>query len=330
MRRRDVLAFLAGVGLHGSSLAVAQQPERVRVVGILIGLAEGDPSHPPRIALFEQGLRDLGWQEGRNIQFHYRFAGGPDQLQVFAREIVQLQPDVIVAGSGLVVLALQRETRAVPIVFATAADPVGDGIAASLVRPGGNATGFTNNLATMSGKWVELLKEIAPAVRRVAVLFNPNTAPAGGSYFMPAFEAAANSLSVRPQSIPVVDPAGIERALAEFGRESDGGLMVMPDNFTSIHRATIVAQAGSHRIPAIYPFRYFATDGGLISYGADLLDLYRRVPAYVDRILKGALPADLPIQSPAKVDLVINLKTARALGLVVPRIMLARADEVIE
>jgi putative ABC transport system substrate-binding protein len=309
---------------------MAQQAERPKVVGVLIGLAETDPNQPPRVAAFEQGLRDLGWSEGRNIRIHYRFAGGVDRLQMLAKEMVELQPDVIVASSGLVVLALLRETRTIPIVFVTAADPVSDGFAASLARPGGNVTGFTNDLATMGGKWLELLKEIAPAVGRVAVMFNPATAPASGSYFMPPFEAAAKSLGVSPRPMPVGGPAEIESALAGLGREPNGGLIVMADNFTSNNRGPIVAQAARHRVPAIYPFRYFATEGGLMSYGADLLDLYRRVPSYVDRILKGASPADLPVQAPAKTNLVINLKAARELGLRVPRIMLARADEVIE
>jgi len=329
MRRRDVLAFLAGVGFVGPIAAFAQQPERVRVIGVLAGLAEGDPSHPPRIAAFEQGLRALGWGAG-NLRIHYRFADGPDHLPTLAKELVELQPDVIVAGSGFVVPALLRETRTLPIVFVTAADPVGDGYAASLARPGGNVTGFSNNLATMGGKWLELLKEIAPAVGRVGILFNPATAPASGSYFMPTLETAAVSLAVKPFPARVASPADIESALAAFERQPGTGLIVMPDNFTSMHRKLIVAQAARNRVPAIYPFRYFATDGGLISYGADLLDLYRRVPSYVDRILRGAKPSELPVQAPTKIDLVVNLKTARDLGLTVPRIMLARANEVIE
>jgi putative ABC transport system substrate-binding protein len=330
MRRRDVLAVLAGVGLHGPIAAFAQQAERIRVIGVLAGLAQGDPSHPPRIAAFEQGLRALGWSEGRNLRIHYRFAAGADTLPALAREMVELQPDVIVAGSGFVAQALLRETRTLPIVFVTAADPVGDGYAASLARPGGNATGFSNNLATMGGKWLELLKEIAPGIGRVGILFNPATAPASGAYFMPTLQAAAASLTMQTFAAQVGSPAEIEATLAGFGSGRRTGLVVMPDNFTSLHRKTIVAQAARNRLPAVYPFRYFATEGGLISYGADLLDLYRRVPSYVDRILRGAKPAELPVQTPTKIDLVVNLKTARDLGLTVPRIMMARADEVIE
>jgi putative ABC transport system substrate-binding protein len=249
---------------------------------------------------------------------------------MLAKELVGLQPEVLVASSGFVVSALLRETRTIPIVFVTATDPVGNRYVVSQTRPGGNVTGFANNIASMGGKWLELLKEIAPGVGRVAVMFNPVTAPASESFFMPPFEAAAASLGVVPSAMPVGSPAEIESALAAFGRQPGSGLIVMPDNFTSVHRRSIVAQAARYRMPAIYPIRYFATAGGLMSYGADLIDLYRRVPTYVDRILKGASPADLPVLAPAKVDLVINLKAARELGLTVPRIMLARAEEVIE
>jgi ABC-type uncharacterized transport system substrate-binding protein len=330
MTRRDLLALLAGVGAQWPVAAVAQQPERIRVIGVLIALGEGDPNHPPRIAAFEQGLRELGWNDGRNIRIHYRFAAGADQLPAPAKELVDLQPDVIVAGSGFVVQALLRETRTIPIVFATAADPVGAGFAATLVRPGGNTTGFSNNLATMGGKWLELLKEIAPAVARVGVMYNPATAPISGSYFLPTLEEAAVALSARPFAMHVGSPEDIDREVARLGRERGAGLIVVPDNFSAIHRKVIIAAAARHRVPAIYPYRYFAAEGGLIAYGADLLDLYRRVPSYVDRILRGAKPSDLPVQMPAKIDLIVNLKAARDLGLTVPRIMLARADEVIE
>ena len=330
MRRREVMAVLAGALAFWPRLGAAQPAERVRVIGVLIGLAETDPEISARRAVFEQGLRDLGWVEGRNIQTHYRFADETDRIEVLAKELVSLQPDVIVASSGLVVFALLRETRTTPIVFVTTADPVGDGFVASLARPGRNATGFTNNLSSMGGKWLELLKEIAPRVERVAIMFNPGTAPSGGSYFLPPLEAAAASIAVKSLAMLVRSAAEIEPALEALGREPGGGLIVMPDNFTSVHRGLIVAQAAKHRVPAMYPFRQFATEGGLMSYGADLLDLYRRVPSYVDRILQGAKPADLPVQAPAKIDLVINLKTAKALGLTVPRLLIARANEVIE
>ena len=329
MRRRKVLSLLAGALAPWPLSAIAQQAERMRVIGVLIGLAESDPDIPLRIARFEQALRDLGWIEGRNVRLHYRFAGD-NRLQTFARELVALQPDLIVAGSGFVVFALLRETRTVPIVFVTSADPVGDRFVASLVRPGGNATGFTNNLPSMGGKWLELLKEVAPGIERVAVMFNPDTAPGSGFYFLPPIEAAAALIDVKPLAMPVRSPADIESAFAGFERKGVHGLVVTPDNFTAVHRGLIIAQAAQHRVPAIYPFHYFAKEGGLMSYGADLLDLYARTPSYVDRILRGAKPADLAVQAPAKVDLVINLKVAKALGLSVPRIMIARADEVIE
>jgi ABC-type uncharacterized transport system substrate-binding protein len=321
---------LAGALAPWPLSAIAQQAERMRVIGVLIGLAESDPDIPLRTARFEQGLRELGWIEGRNVRLHYRFAEDSSRLQALARELVALQPDLIVASSRLVVFALLRETQTVPIVFVTSADPVGDRFVASLVRPGGNATGFTNNLPSMGGKWLELLKEIAPGIKRVGVMFNPDTAPGSGSYFLQPIEAAAALIDVRPFAMPVRSPADIESAFAGFEGKVAHGLVVTPDNFTAVHRGLIIAQAAQHRVPAIYPFHYFATEGGLMSYGADLLDLYARTPSYVDRILRGAKPADLAVQAPAKVDLVINLKVAKALGLSVPRIMIARADEVIE
>ena len=244
--------------------------------------------------------------------------------------MVVRQPDVIVASSSVVVAALLRETRTIPIVFVVAADPVGDGFVASLAWPGANATGFTNALASVGGKWLELLKEIAPTVTRVAVMFNQKTAPNGGAYFLAPIEAAANQAAIKSQAVAVSGPADIEGAFASLASEPGGGLIVMPDNFTTIHRRLILAQAAQYRIPAIYPFRYFAPEGGLMSYGADLIDLYWRSPSYVDRLLKGAKPAELPVQRPARVELIINLNTARKLGLAVHRLLLARADEVIE
>jgi putative tryptophan/tyrosine transport system substrate-binding protein len=330
MRRRDILAIFAGTAVPWPLLALAQQAERLRVIGVLIGVTENDPTNPPRIEAFQRGLQDLGWIEGRNTRIHYRWAADADRMRTFAQELVALQPDVLVASSTPTVAALLRETRTMPIVFVTASDPVGDGFVENLVRPGGNATGFTNNLSSMGGKSLELLREIAPTISHAGVMFNPDTAPSGGSYFVPPLEAAATSLAVRPIAIPVRNPTEIESAFAAIGREPGGGLIIMPDNFTTVHRGLIVALAARHRVPAIYPFRYFATDGGLMSYGADLIELYRRTPSYVDRILKGANPAELSVQAPTKLELVINLKVAKTLGLTVPRIMLARADEVIE
>jgi putative ABC transport system substrate-binding protein len=311
-------------------MAIAQQSERVRVIGVLVGVAEDDSEIPHRIAGFQQGLRELGWTEGRNIRIHYRWAAEIDRMQTFAQELSALQPDVLVASSTAVVRALLRETRTTPIVFVAAADPVGDGFVASLARPGGSTTGFTNSQSSMGGKWVELLKEIARNITRVAVMFNPDAAPSGGSYFLSPLQTAAASLAVRPLATPVRNPAEIESALAALGREPGAGVVVMPDNFTSAHRELIVALAARYRVPAIYPFRYFATDRGLMSYGVDLIDLYRRIPSYIDRVLKGAKPSDLPVQAPAPAQLVINLTVAKSLDLTVPRILLARADKVIE
>src|SRR5262245_54056362 len=331
MIRREFLALCASLALVLPLAATAQQqPERVRVVGVLIGLAEDDPNTASRLAGFQQGLHDLGWFEGRNIRLHYRSAGTPERIQVLAQELISLQPDVLVASGTPVVLAFLRETRTTPIVFVTASDPIGDGFVASMARPGGTATGFTNNASSMGGKWLDLLKEIAPATSRVAVLFNPDTAPNGGSFFLRPLETAAASVGVTPLATAVRSPAEIEQALVTLAREPGAGLVATPDVFTVLHRKRIVTLAANHRIPAVYPFRYFATDGGLLSYGADLVDLYRRAPSYVDRILKGARPADLPVQSATKVEMVINLKAAQALGLSVSRILLARADEVIE
>ena len=329
MRRRDALAFFAGALTHWRSAVKAEMAERVRVIGVLIGLKENDPEITGRIATFERGLRDLGWIEGRNLRLHYRFATDADQLQMAAWELLALQPAIIVASSSFVVSELLRVTQTIPIVFVTAADPIGDGFVSSLARPGGMATGFTGNYSSIGGKWLELLKEIAPNIERVAVMFNPATATGSQAYFFPPLEAAALSIGVGALAMPVRNPTDIESAFTALG-EPNGGLIVIPDNFTSVHRAQIVEQAARMRVPAIYPYRYFAVDGGLMSYGADLLVLYRRVATYVDRILKGASPADIPVQEPAKVDLVINLKAATELGLTVPRIMLARANEVIE
>jgi putative ABC transport system substrate-binding protein len=276
------------------------------------------------------GLRDFGWAQGRSIRIHYRFAAESDGLQTAAKALLAVQPEIIVAGNTFVATALLRETRTIPIVFVTASDPVGDGLVASLARPGGNATGLTNSVSSISGKWLELLKEIAPGVERVAIMFNPASAPTGGAYFLVPFETAAALIGVTPIALPVHNVADIAPALAALGREPGSGLVVMPDNFATVNRALIIAQAAQQRVPAIYSTPQFAADGGLIAYGADLLDLYRRAASYVDRILKGAKPTELPVQSPAKFDLVINLKTAKALGLSVSPILIARANALIE
>ena len=330
MRRRDVLSLLGGTLAPWPYWANAQQADRMRVIGVMIGFSQSDPGAALRIANFEQGLRELGWIKGRNIQIHYRLAAERDVLQAHARELMALQPDLIVAGSPFVVSALLQEACTLPIVFVTAVNPVASGFVTTLQRPGGNLTGFTNSIPSMGGKWLELLKAVAPGVARVSIMYNPDRAGRNLSFFLPQVEAVAASMAVEPVATPVRSPAEIESAFADLGRDEAQGLIIMPDHFMSIHRALIIAQAARLKVPAIYPFRYFATDGGLLACGPDMLDLYRRTSAYVDRILRGGKPADLPVQEPGKVDLVVNLRTAEALGLSVPRIVIARASEVIE
>jgi putative ABC transport system substrate-binding protein len=330
MRRRDVLSLLGGALAPWPLWAEAQQVDRVRVIGVLIGFSESDPGAALRIANLEQGLRELGWIKGRNIQIHYRLAAERDQLQAHARDLMALQPDLIVAGSGYVVSVLLQETCTLPIVFVTSVNPVANGFVAALQRPGGNLTGFTNSIPSMGGKWLELLKELAPGVARVSIMFNQDASSRNLSFFFPQVETLASSIAVELVAAPVRNPAEIESVLADIGRDEAQGLVVMPDNFMSIHRALIIEQAARLRVPAIYPFRYFATEGGLMACGPDMFDLYRRTSVYVDRILRGVRPADLPVREPSKVDLVVNLRTAEALGLSVPRIVIARASEVIE
>jgi len=330
MRRREVLSLLGGALISWPRLANAQYVDRLREIGVLIPLPETDPDVPARVANFEQGLRELGWFKGRNILIHYRFAAQSDQLKAYARELAAMQPDLIVAGTGMVVQALLQEATTVPIVFVTSINPVGTGFVTALQRPGGNLTGFTNNIPSIGGKWLELLKQVAPNIARVAIMFNPETATSSPSYFLPTLEAAAASIAIEPFVMPVRSPAEIEAALAELGRGQAQGLVVIPDTFVIRHRAVVIEQAARFKVPAIYRVRYFAMEGGLMSCGADMLDLYRRTPSYVDRILRGSKPADLPVQAPSKVDLVVNLRAAEALGLSVPRIVIARANEVIE
>jgi putative ABC transport system substrate-binding protein len=278
-----------------------------------------------------QGLADAGWTDGRNLRMDVRWAAGNvDRMRMFAKELVGLQPDVILSIGTPVTAALQRETRTIPIVFAGPSDPVGEGFVASLPRPGGNLTGFADAEAAMAGKWVEFLTEIAPGVKRVAVIFNPDTAPGGGSYYLPAFEAAARSLKVAPIAAPVHSDAEIEIVIASLGREPGGGLVVMADTFTNVHRALIIMLAARNNVPAVYPDSRFAREGGLLSYGPTDVDDFPRLASYVDRILRGAKPADLPVQLPTKFELVVNIKTAKSMGLTIPESFLLRADKVIE
>jgi putative ABC transport system substrate-binding protein len=330
VRRREFITLLGGAAA-ASPLAASAQPATMRRIGALIGGAETDPESQGRAAAMREGLEQRGWREGRNLRIDYRWAGAdPARIRALAVELVATAPEAIFAHTTPATTGLLQATRSIPIVFASVSDPIGDGIVASFARPGGNVTGFTNVEASMGGKWLEILKELAPGVRRVGFLFSPTLAPGGGSYFLRPFEAATPSFNVHPIAIPVVDVADVERALASLAGGGSGGLIVNSDVFTTRHRADIIAAAARHRVPAIYPFNYFAADGGLVAYGTDVRDLWRRAAAYLDRILRGEKPVDLPVQAPTKFELVINLKTAKALGIEVPPMLLARADEVIE
>ena len=299
-------------------------------IGVLTTGVQSDASERTRQAAFRDKLDALGWQAGRNIQIDYRSAAGnTDRLKTFAKELADLKPDLIFVEATPATAAVLAETRSIPIVFVTVSDPVGSGFVTSLNRPGGNVTGFINMEPTMAGKWLELIKEIAPRVNKAAILFNPATAPFTGQY-LSAFKAAAASLGVEAIATPVQQLSQLESITADRAREPNGGLVIMPDVFLWLHRAKVISLAGDYRFPAIYPQRDFVEIGGLLSYGNDRLDQYPRAAIYAHRILKGEKPADLPVQAPTKFELVINRKTATALGLEVPPSLLARADEVIE
>ena len=329
MQRREFITLLGGT-LALPLTARAQQPERMRRIGVLMAYAESDREGQAWVAAFWEGLQKLGWTEGRNIRIDTRWAAADvEAMQRFARELVALQPDLILTQNTPTTAAMLQHTRTIPIIFANVADPVGSGFVANFPRPGGNATGFTLYEPTMAGKWPGLLKEIAPRVARVAFLFNPATAPYV-EYFMPPFKAAAASLGVEAISAPVRDPSELESVVAALAREPNGGLIVMPDIFLTAYRVEIRSQVARYRVPAVYPWRLFAEVGGLLSYGNDQVDNYRRAATYADRMLKGAKPSELPVQAPVKFELVINLKTAKALGLNVPLSLQQRADEVIE
>jgi putative ABC transport system substrate-binding protein len=329
MRRREFITLVGSAAAGWPLVARAEQGERTRRVGFLMNLAESDLEAKARAEAFQQGLQQLGLRDGSNIRIDYRFATDPPQTAEKAKELIDLKPDLIVGVGTPAVLALLRETRTIPIVFVQIADPVGQGIVKSLAEPGGNATGLALFEFSVGGKWLELIKEIAPGVRRIAVIFNPDTAPFGPLY-LSSIEAAAPSFSMEPSAALVHDDAGIEAVMASLGRVPGGGLIVLPDVFTASHRKTIIELAAHYHLPAIYSLPYNARDGGLLSYGVDNLDLNRRAASYVDRILKGAKPSDLPVEQPTKYELVINLKTAKALDLTIPQSLLATADEVIE
>jgi putative tryptophan/tyrosine transport system substrate-binding protein len=330
LRRRQFIAFLGGAAAWPLA-ARAQQGERMRRIGVLMPVTENDADTREDVARLRSELQKLGWTEGRNIQTDYRWAGGDvDRMRMFAKELVELRPDVLFARSTPTTTALQRETRSIAIVFVVVSDPIGDGLVQSIARPGGNVTGFTNVEASLGGKWLGLLKEIAPGVARVGVMFNPAVSPGGGSYYQRLVEDAAKSTAMKTFSIPARDAEGIERGVLEFARDPAAGLLVLPDVTTLSFRANIIAAARRHRLPAIYPYRFMTAEGGLASYGIDVADLYPRAANYIDRILRGEKPADLPVQQPTKFELAINLKTATALGLTVPPSLLAIADQVIE
>jgi ABC-type uncharacterized transport system substrate-binding protein len=328
--RREFIMLLGGAAAVWPLAARAQQGERVRRIGVLMHLAADDPEGQARIGAFLQGLQEWGWAVGRNARIEYRWAAGDvERIRKYAAELVALGPDVILAAGGAVVPPLLQATSTVPIVFAQTPDPVGAGFVASLPRPGGNVTGFITMEPTIPSKWVELIKEIAPRVARVAFLFNPATAPYFGVYVNP-FKAAAATFGVEPIIARVHDTSELETIIAALARDPNGGLVVMPDGFLVAHRAEIASLALRYRLPAVYPFRVFTEVGGLLSYGNNLVDQYRRAAIYADRILKGEKPGDLPVQVPVKFELVINRKTAEALGLDVPPSFYWRADEVIE
>jgi putative ABC transport system substrate-binding protein len=330
MRRREFIALFGVAALAGPRAARAQQADRVRRVGVLMSRAAGDPEEQARFAGFLQGLQKLGWTDGRNVRIDYRWAAADaDRSRTYAAELVALAPDVILASGSASVAGLLQTTRTVPIVFVNVIDPVGAGYVARLARPGGNATGFTAFEYSLSGKWLELLKEIAPNLTRIAILRDPALA-AGIGQFAAIQAMAPSSFGVELSPIDVRDGGEIERDVATFARESNGGLIVTGSSSAAVHRELIVMLAARHRLPAVYPFRYFVTSGGLISYGPDPIDVFRRAAGYVDRILKGEKAADLPVQAPTTYELAINLKTAKALGLTLPPSLLARADEVIE
>lgn len=328
MRRREFITLLGGAAAW--PVAARTQPaDRVRRIGVLIGLAANDPQGRAIIAAFLQGLHQLGWSEGRNARIDIRWgAGDAENMRKYAAELVTLTPDVMLATGGTTVGPLLQASRTVPIVFANVPDPVGSGFVDSLAQPGGNATGFVQFEYSLSGKWLELLKQIAPGVTRAAVLWDPAITAGIGQFAV--IQAVAPSLGMEVRAVKVRDAPEIERGVAAFARSANGGLIVTASALAIVHRDLIVALAARHKLPAVYNNRIFATDGGLISYGPDFIDQYRRAATYVDRILKGELPADLPVQAPTKYELVVNQKTAKVLGLTVPPSVLSRADEVIE
>jgi putative ABC transport system substrate-binding protein len=330
MRRREFIALLGGAALALPRVARAQEPGGMRRIGVLMAYAESDREGKAWLAAFREGLEKLGWTEGRNIRIDTRWATADVELmQRFAKDLVALQPDLILTQNTPTTAAMLQQTRTIPIIFASVSDPIGSGFVASFPRPGGNVTGFIPLEPTLAGKWVELLKEIAPRVNRVAFLFSPATEPFA-EYYLNPFKAAAASFAVEAIAALVRDTSELESVMAAQARAPNGGLMMMPDSFLNVHRTEVISLAARYRLPAVYPYRFFAELGGLLSYGNDPPDNFRRAASYADRILKGAKPSELPIQAPVKFELVINMKAAKALGLDVPAQLQQRADAVIE
>jgi len=331
LKRREFISLLGGAAASWPIAARAQQGERIRRIGVLMGYAESNREGQGFVAAFREGLQKLGWSENLNLRIDTRWAISEDAdlTARYAKELVALEPDLILSNNTPTTAAVLQQTRTIPIIFALVVDPVASGFVASLPRPSGNATGFIALEGSMAGKWLELLKEIAPPISRIAFLFNPATAPYAEN-FLNSFKTAAASFAVEGVAAPVHDTSELESVVAAHARERNGGLMVMPSGFATNHRAEIISLAARYRLPAIYPYRFFTEFGGLLSYGNDFPDNFRRAASYVDRVLKGAKPSELPVQAPVKFELVINLKTAKELGLDVPLFLQQRADDVIE
>jgi len=332
VKRRDFITLVGGAAAVWPVAARAKQAERMRRIGVLMSVEENDPEGETELSQFTQGLAESGWNDGRNLRMEVRWGGGDvNRTRTFAKELVALQPDVILAQGTPGTTALQRETRTIPIVFVIVADPVGPGFVASLPRPGGNITGFINSESVIGAKMLELLTEIAPGLKRVAMIFNPDTAPGRGTYYFRDFEAAARSSKLEPIAADARSDAEIETVVTSLGGEPRGGLVVTPDYFMFNHSEQITSQAARNNVPTVYPWRsVVARQDGLLSYGPDLVDIVRRSAPYIDKILRGAKPADLPVQVPVKFEMAVNAKTAKVLGLTVPPSILLRADEVIE
>ena len=330
MRRRELLALLGGMTAWPVA-ARAQQSDRIRRIGVLMVIAADDPLRASYAGALQEGLKSLGWVEGKNIEIEYRWAGADiGRVKQFAKELAAARLDVIIGHTSPATIALMREAPTTPILFVTVTEPLGQGLVKSLAKPGGHVTGFTNFEFSMGGKWIQILKEILPEVKTAKVIFNPDTAPGAGDIFMRSIDAGAKSLVIEVTPARVHDATTIEAAFSAVSNSQNAGVIVPPDVFLIVNRAKIIELAARYRVPTIYQYDYFIRDGGLVSYGVDVPDLFRRVASYVDRVLNGASPAELPVQAPTKFQLVVNLKTAKALGLTVPPSLLLRADEVIE